>query len=311
MTYLFAMDETNAQLRQKQVDRRIGYLIFAGIFIIGLTVLFLGVFHLKNKEKTKAVSFDQIGNLKIDDPVYLLGTPIGNIKTIELRERSVLVFLTIHKPLNLHKGYNVDDIEIGFMGDRLIAMDFGDTALPLVPEQDTLQGTFHAGISEEIGMTWKLKGVIDSFVALSASLLHNGPLRASFVQQVNKIAAVTDSMSLMLATMITRLGSRFPARLDSLNRIIGSVSHFSHCADSLTQKEIPGLTKQIGVIGGELSKLESTLDALLVTAEKFESKEGTGDQHALLAFIVKMKVLRDAAIHVKEGLSQLSKLAIQ
>ena len=197
------------------------------------------------------------------------------------------------------------------MGDRMLAIDFGDRATPLVPEQDTLIGTFHAGISEEVGMTWKLKGIIDSFIALSATLLHNGPLRASFVQQVNKIAAATDSISMTLATTITRLGNRLPASLDSLNRIIGSVSRFSHSANSLTQQQLSGLNKQIGLIGGELIKLESTLDALLTTAEKFKGGQGANDHSAIAAFIVKIKVLRDAALHMKEGLSKLGKLAIQ
>jgi ABC-type transporter Mla subunit MlaD len=311
MTYLFAMDENNSALRQKQIDRRMGYLIIAGILLIGLAVLSWGIFHFKNQAKIRVVSFYQTGNLKIDDPLYLLGIRVGNIKSIELREQNVLVFLNTYKPIAIHQGCHVDNIEIGFMGDRMLTMDFGDSAKPLIQEKDTLMGTFHPGLSEAVGMAWKLQGVVDSFIELSAALLHNGPLRASFVQQVNKIAAITDSMSMTLVTIITNVGNGLPASLDSLNRIIGSVARISHTADSLTQQQLSGLNKQIGLVGGGLTKLESMLDGLLAATEKFEGRQGVDDHNAIASFIAKIKVLRDAVQQVKEGFFKLSKLAIQ
>jgi len=311
MTYLFVMNEKDSAFRQKQIDRKFGYFIIAVIFLIGLSALGLGFFHLKNPDKLRTISFDKVGNLKLDDPVYLFGILVGKIKNIELCERNVLVHVRLEKPLQLHQGYHIDNIDIGIMGDRMLSVDFGDTTTSLVPEQDTLIGTFLPGVSEGVGLAWKLKSVIDSFVELSAKLLKNSPMRASFVQRVNEIANATDTASMTLVHVITRLGNGLSGQLDTLNRVINGVALFSIQADSLTAQSVSALEKQIGLIGNALTSLESMIDGLIVATGKLESLENPDEHGAIAAFMIKIKVLRDAVLHVKEGLSKLAKLSIK
>jgi uncharacterized phage infection (PIP) family protein YhgE len=201
-------------------------------------------------------------------------------------------------------------MDIGLMGDRMLSVDIGDTAKPLVPEKDTLIGTFRTGVSEAVGIAWKLQSVIDSFVELSAKLLQSTPMRASFVQRVSDIARATDSASMTLATVITNLGNGLSRQLDSLNGVIDGIARFSLRADSLTKQQLPVFEKQVGRIGSGLQKLESMVDGLLVAAGKLEGLASPDEKGDVAAFISKIKVLRDAVLHVKEGFIQLKKLAI-
>jgi ABC-type transporter Mla subunit MlaD len=311
MTYLFVMNEKDPHYQQNQADLRFGYLIITVIFAIGLSVLGFGFFYLKNPDKVTVVLFDKVGNLKIDDPVYLIGVPVGKVKSIELRKQNALVHIRMRRPLKLHQGYRINNMDVGIMGDRMLSIEFGDTTRLLVKEKDTLIGIFHPGVSEAVGMAWKLQSVIDSFIVLSAKLLRTTPMQASFVQRVNEIARATDSATLTLAAIITSLSSGMSAELDSLTRLIGGIARFSSKADSFTVQQISGLGKLVGTMGSGLQKLETMVDNLVVVTGKLEKLESMDEKGTIAVFINKIKVLRDAVFHLKEGLLKLKNLAIE
>jgi ABC-type transporter Mla subunit MlaD len=299
MTYLLDMSELDSLHSQRNTDRLLGYFIIAGIILVACSIVGLGLFHLKNPTGVRAVVFDQVGNLKTDDPVFLLGIRIGSVKSIELRKENVLVSFSVNKPLKLHQGYRIDDRDVGLMGDRMLMIDFGDSTKPLIPDTDTLSGKFYPGISEAVGMAWKLKDVIDSFIDISARLLDSGSLRTSFVKRVNEIAAVTDSATRALADMVAGLESDLPPSLDSLNAILEGILRFSRLADSLSQQKVSGVLRQVGLVGDGLQKLAVMIDKLDALIEK------------LGPLIAKVKVLRDAVLHLKEGFMLLKNIAIE
>jgi ABC-type transporter Mla subunit MlaD len=305
------MKENDPIFRQNQSDRNYGYVILVVIFTIGLFAAGIGLYHLKTPNKSALISFEKIGNLKIDDPVFLLGIRVGRIKSIELREQNVLVRVNLEKPLRLHQGYHIDNLDVGIMGDRMISMTYGDTARPFVPEKDTLTGQFHPGVSESVGMAWKLQSVIDSFIKISAKLLHCTPQRPSFVQQVRHFASVTDTFTLSLATIITRLSCGLSAQLDTLDLLINGVARFSAQADSLARQHVTGLDREIGTIGKMLDKLESTIDGLMVAAAKLEGLDSLDKHGTMAGLMAKIKELRGTILHAKEGLFKLAKLGIQ
>jgi hypothetical protein len=305
------MNENEAILQQKRSDLKLGYVIITFIFLIGLAVAGLGLFHFKTPDKVRVISFEKIGNLKIEDPVFLLGIRVGKVKSIELRKRSVIVAVNLDKPVRLHEGYHIDNMDIGIMGDRGILIDFGDTAQPLVPEKDTLAGAFTPGVSESVGLAWKLQSVVDSFVELSSKLLHSTPAHPSFVQQVNRFAAKTDSVSLALATVITRLGGALSGQLDTIDLLISGVARFYRQADTFAMQQLPAWQKQVGNISRLIERIEPMIEKLFVAMDKFE-KLGSPDQKGTLSLLVsKIKELRDSVVRIKEGFTKLAKLGIQ
>jgi len=56
-------------------------------------LIWFGIRLLNNPQDLRIIAFEQIGNLRIDDPVKLRGIDIGTVKRIELLREKVLVFI--------------------------------------------------------------------------------------------------------------------------------------------------------------------------------------------------------------------------
>ena len=124
----------------KQFDRRLGYFILAILLLVIAGSIGYGIFFARTPEPRRVISFDMIGNLRIDDPVSLKGLAIGTIVDIRWRPRSVLVFIQPSQNLVLHKGYTVDNRDVGLMGDRALLIDDPNPAAPVIAPADTLAG---------------------------------------------------------------------------------------------------------------------------------------------------------------------------
>ena len=90
MTYLFGMTGEQEHY-QRIIDQRIGYCIIALLALIMLAVTLICIDRIKNPAETRIIAFEQVGNLKIDDPVKLRGMDAGTIKDIQWRSDKILV----------------------------------------------------------------------------------------------------------------------------------------------------------------------------------------------------------------------------
>jgi ABC-type transporter Mla subunit MlaD len=252
MTYLLIMDDLNGQNRQKHFDRLLGYSIIIIIVSAITACIGYGIHRAKKPASVLNIAFERVGNLKIEDPVKLKGITIGAVDEIKWRQKNVLVRVKMHAVLKLHRGYSVDNKDIGIMGDRALLIDDGDSSATLVLPSDTLAGTFHPGVSEAVGMAWKLHGVIDSFTVMSAQLLKGGPNRPSLIRKVNGIVSGVDSTSLKLLAIVSTTSGLLSRQLDSLRLLIDAVDRFSKSAasaapryESETQKLLDATNKII------------------------------------------------------------------
>jgi hypothetical protein len=303
------MNEQDLQKRQKQIDSRIGYCILAIIALLIFSLLGYGFFLIKQPAIIQIISFEQTGNLKIDDPVYLKGIKVGKVNSIVLgKNNRTLVSFASRNPINLHHGYHIEIKDVGIMGDRMVYIDFGDTAMPLVSATDTLIGVFNEGLSGAVGMVWKLHSIVDSFMNMSAKMLQGTPTQASLVQQINKIVLTMDSSTHFVEIALQQLSAGLSGGLDSLNRVIKDINRLGHAADSLSKLKLPNWDQQIISLEKGLVKLEVIIGNLITAARKLEGIESSSEKGKISQFIDKMKTLRDALLHIKDGFIQLKKL---
>ena len=223
MTYLFIMEEQNEIIRQKKADRRIGYAILLFFFVSVLKLAVYVLYCTKNPEPVRIIAFNSTGNLKIDDPVTIKGISAGKISDIKWRKQNILVFIKTHKPIEFHYGYRIDNNDVGYMGDRMLSIDLGDIEAPIIPVTDTLKGNFNTGLSEFIGIAWKIRGIVDSLKAVSAKMLIGTPANPSIASQLKEIMTGADSMSLNLIKMTSAISKNVPNRIDSIDKKIKSL----------------------------------------------------------------------------------------
>ena len=301
MTYLFGMTGEQEHY-QRIIDQRIGYCIIALLALIMLAVTLICIDRIKNPAETRIIAFEQVGNLKIDDPVKLRGMDAGTIKDIQWRSDKILVTIETKSPISLHEGYHIDDRDIGMMGDRILMISDGDPAKPRIPKADTLTGEFHNGVSETVGLAWKLREIVDSFVVLSGKLLRGTPETPSFVARIGEVVTAADSATGSLTKTMERINDRFALAVDSIDRLVGSLSDFSRSAQTV----LPRYSSVTDTTIKNFSKSMTTIDALTDTFTTYASRlQQTGalkrsDGGETLR--EKITSINSAIAHLKDGL---------
>ena len=301
MTYLFDM-AASPQNPQDNFDRRSGYVIAIVLLLIVVSITFFGIRLIQNPLDLRIIAFDQIGNLKIDDPVKLRGIDIGTIKEIESHGQKVLVFIETQKPLEIHRGYRIDDRDVGFMGDRIIMIDDGDNAAPLLPKNDTLQGTFHNGVSETVGLTWKLHDIVDSFTLISSQLLHGDHKHKSLVKQVREMVDITDSASGSIMNFAVQINKDLNAKIESIEQFVNQLTGLTQSAAASAPGYVSTLNGAVKDLERSVDKLDAISDTLLKYSRKMQKTGMPGLLDKESSLQGKINALHDAINHLKDGL---------
>lgn len=290
------------QNSQDNFDRRTGYVIVLLLVLILVSLTWFGIHLFKNPLDLRIIAFNQIGNLKIDDPVKLRGIEVGTIKKIEFQQEKVLVFIETQKPLVIHQGYCIDDRDIGVMGDRILMIYDGDSSAPLLAKTDTLTGTFYSGISEAVGLTWKLRGITDSFTVISSQFLHGTQKRKSLVKQINDMVDITDSASSSIMILFSQINKEFNAKIDSIEQFISDITKFSKSVSTSAPGYLSTLKTRIRDLSIGVDKLDAISDTLLQYAQKVEKTSGLEEPGKESPIKRKINELHDAINHLKDGL---------
>ncbi len=305
------MDEKDPYQWNKRIDRRLGYSIMAVIALAVSAGIFFSIYNLKNLEKVRIISFDTVGNLRIDDPVYVRGIQIGKIIKIEFRQQTVLVYFSLNKPIRLHQGYHANNLDINIMGDRKVDINSGDTTKPPIPEKDTIAGTFIPGVSEGIGLAWKLHNIIDSLTLISSQLLSGSSGRASLISRMNGIIASTDSACNLLLRIVSLVNNRLPQTLSSADAALKRIALFSGAVDSLAPRELSQWGNHIGRIGEKLDTLQAMVLSVLDLAVTFENSTDLKKKETVLTITTKATALYQAIIELKKKLAQFKGIIIK
>jgi hypothetical protein len=298
MTYLFIMEEQNEIISQKKADRRLGYAILLFFFVSVLTLAVYVLYCTKNPEPVRIIAFNSTGNLKIDDPVTIKGISAGKISDIKWRKQNILVFIKTHKPIEFHYGYRIDNNDVGYMGDRMLSIDLGDIEAPIIPVTDTLKGNFNTGLSEFIGIAWKIRGIVDSLKAVSAKMLIGTPANPSIASQLKEIMTGADSMSLNLIKMTSAISKNVPNRIDSIDKKIKGLCDFSRSAASLTPEYLSNINNFVGTLENVVAKLDTM-------SEKASAITGYKDSNSLAVMEKKITELHDMILRIKTSLIQI------
>ncbi len=208
-------------------DRKLGYVVMTllGLFVVIVGGLFVRVAWFP--ADVRYVVFEEIGNLRIDDPVSILGVEVGKISDVRRLGDQVLVEVKTHRKLRIHENYRIRTIDKGLMGDRVIALDCGDKRKPLLEPSDTLRGSFVPGLSEAIGSAWRLKRVVHHYRGLSASFARGDNEDAPIRRKVWNMLRMLDTLSGNVTAMMISLDASLSTTLDTLERFSRQVETFS------------------------------------------------------------------------------------
>jgi phospholipid/cholesterol/gamma-HCH transport system substrate-binding protein len=125
---------------------------FAGL--LAIVLLFVGIAWVKEyrlgKQKTYLTArFEEVGSLAVGDPVAIRGVKKGMVTKITLEDQGVRVEFEIDKSVVLHPDVELRVANIGFMGEKFLALDPGSTPGQF-DRTKPIPGRFQSGVPEVI-----------------------------------------------------------------------------------------------------------------------------------------------------------------
>jgi len=123
------------------------------LVLTGVAAFILGTMWLSGKDSSSGqrvvnVQFDDVGNMKVGNPVKVSGVQLGKVDEIEYRDvGNVLVTLKLDPRIQPKKDATAELTAVGLVGDVAIALDPGKATEPL-GETDVIRGTTERGIMD-------------------------------------------------------------------------------------------------------------------------------------------------------------------
>ncbi|MBD3314854.1 MAG: MCE family protein [Chitinivibrionales bacterium] len=254
-------------------DRTIGYPILAALIAV-LVGTWLYVAHIINASPTyRVIRFDRIGNLRIDDPVKVQGITVGEVASISPSNGKVAVRVRAFQPFDVHRGYIINNVDRGLMGDRMISIEPGDPSRPTVPIADTLNGAFHPGISEWVGRAWKLRGAVDSLSRASMLLMVGTEDQPAFKDRFQRVVEGVEVVTDRLLAFAVAGHRDLTWRLDTLSSFVNATGTVVNAAAALGPEYINNISEGISKLEAFVAELEQVLTGLAALTEKLGSEE--------------------------------------
>ncbi|MBD3320556.1 MAG: MCE family protein [Chitinivibrionales bacterium] len=256
-------------------DRRLGYIVFA---VLTAFILIVGTYLIKVNffpVQTRIICFQRIGNLRLEDPVSVRGVEIGKIRSVQARRDSVCVEIMLNRKQAIYGNYSIATIDKGLMGERIIAIDPGNASFPEIPVSDTLRGAFVPGISESVGLAWRLKEEIEKYRDLSLLFLEGQETDTPFTDKFNALVGDIDTLTLYLVTTLPEIDSQLLRHLKQIDAIAARTSIFTSQAGTIADEYREMLETFITNAASALIEIETlagTLSQAIDTLQENEKK---------------------------------------
>jgi hypothetical protein len=156
----------------------------------------------------------------------------------------------------------------------MITLNPGDSSFPRVAEADTLCGDFFVGVSEVLGLAWKLENAIKAMVPAARNLLVGTPDSPSLVEQFYDIAYAIDSLSIRLASATTTADNTLGNQMHSLNSALIKTRRTTRTLSAKGSEIIEKANAGVGELTSFVVKVDTLLAKLDDIIGRIESAEG-------------------------------------
>jgi phospholipid/cholesterol/gamma-HCH transport system substrate-binding protein len=262
---------------------RVGILFLAAIIIIFWGINYLKGKDIFNSERPYFAVYEKIGGLTNSSPVTLNGFQVGQVREINLSEKSPgkieVKFSITHKTLGVPSGTIARIYSTDLMGTKGLALDFTDSK-EFVPVGDTLKGAIEGDIRDQVNaqmlpLKMKAEELMSSMDSVLAGLQlvfsdqNQQNLSQSFTS-VNKALDNLEAASIFLNEYVREESKKVTfllSNVDSLSRSLkdqtgelqGFIANMNRFSDTLASVELAGTFLAIQHVLEDLHQLTQTV----------------------------------------------------
>ena len=129
-----------SRMQQLSIEVTVGAFVLMIVLALGYFTILLSP-TLGKTTHTMDVEFSNVTGLLKGDKVYLQGVDVGRVKTMDIKDRKVLVTLILKYPVKLREGYRISVEPSSVLGGRYVAINEGPLDRPEVPANTLIEGT--------------------------------------------------------------------------------------------------------------------------------------------------------------------------
>jgi phospholipid/cholesterol/gamma-HCH transport system substrate-binding protein len=262
--------------------------------LLALIALIVGVvwlkeFRLGQKKTYYSSHFEEVGSLAVGDPVAVRGVKKGAVTKIVLEDQGVRVEFELQKDVILHPDVELRVTNKGFLGEKFLALDPGDTP-GVYDHAKPIPGRFQSGVPEVIAgageLSSRLNVMLDAMdpatIERAAKNVEKASTSLSKTIDDNKAdlkAAVTDFRS--AAKKLNSIASINEEQVTSSINDFGSAS------------------RKLNALSDQLSTTATSLDRVIKRMDNGEGSLGKAMQDSTL-YLQMLETMRNTNDLVKD-----------
>ena len=257
-------------MEYKSLELRVGLTIFIAAVILIIGLMWFQSFKISRSEYEIHAVFPMVGSISRGDDVNLNGVQRGSVKRVELRDKDVLVTMSIDAGTNIPEDSRIVLQTIGIMGERVVTILLGSSDRFLEPGA-IMTGVYDPGISEALAF---LGNIMDELTTLT----HDMRRITGTLTQGDKLGRTVDNLAGItteLRSLLEQDGPELRAGVRSLRRSAETVEGLLARNDG----EIDTMIASFGSMSRDLPKLvrrmRSLTDSLAVVTAKLQRDDNT------------------------------------
>ena len=275
---------------------QVGVVVIVAMIVLVAGLLYLQEVRMRRESQTLFVHFQTVGGLSAGDPVHVRGIPMGNVQSIQLEDKGVLVVCEVDRRVALRQDATFRVSSVGLVGDRVLLLDPGMGERILDPGDRIFVGSYDYSMPELAGQMADLGQRFNDFLdrlQLAMDAIEGEGGLASTLQATTRAVtglseylqdnrAHLDAATGNLASLTGHLDTLLSAHGDSLGEAIDRFPATLDRADSLLAR-LDAVSREAQLLLAAINEQKGTVGVLIHDGETAESvKESIRQMHALV-----------------------------
>jgi ABC-type transporter Mla subunit MlaD len=274
--------------------RFLGYVTLLCIALFIFLVIYAQISE-RGKYCVRIAYADDIGNLKLENPVNINGIEVGTVKNIGRFNEKARVELKLLSGLEIKKDYKIINKDVSLTGDRSLTL-FPGVSSDVFPVDSPLYITFSPGIAEGISKAESLEDLVKELRAI--------------VYDYSRVDSDNDTLFTTKIKESLRFINKSTEKLEILvkenegkvNELVDKAGEFTGNIRTTSARLLPQADKTVRMVDTLSKQASVMLDDLLPAIEQLDS---------LITMLEKANNPLMGAINNSEGYDKIGKAIIK